>query len=135
MSGMSAPMARTGGVHFWDDLDPATRETLDLQFLRELSAWDVRGLTDDGVRAYLAFRHERPDAAITTYEEGQIRRMLRRYRDPALVPDPVALEPHDDPLERFGAERLHLTSMETYWVVLALVGIVGLAALVYLVAE
>ena len=63
----------------WYELDRATRRRLDAEYLRDLSWWDVPGLTGQAVRAYLRYRHERPDAAITTYEEGRIRALMRPY--------------------------------------------------------
>jgi len=125
--------ATVSHIHTWAELDQETREELDARFLRELSAWDLRGLTDEGIQVYLRYRHERPDAAITTYEEGQIRRLLRPFRDPARVVDPVAEERHVDRLERFGAERLHATNMETYWTVLAAIfALAGVTMLIVL---
>ena len=116
---MSTLSHTTGGAHFWGDIDPATREELDAQFLRELSSWDIRGLTNEGVQAYLAFRHERPDASITTYEEGQIRKMLRRYRDPGI-------DPHvgwRDLQGRFGASRSLPGASEAFWIQLGLLAV------------
>ncbi len=104
----------------WEDLDSATRADLDAQYLRELEAFNVPGLSEEGVRRYLEYRHERPGATITTYEEGQIRRMLRGFGDPTAEPDPVAEEEHVGRLERFGAERLHFTNIGTYTGVIVL---------------
>ena len=98
----------------WDRLDETTRHEREAQYLRELSMMSLPGLTETGVEAYLAYRHERPDSAITTYEEGQIRRLLRRHVDPSRVPDPVGAEEHVGRLETFGATRLHLTNAQTY---------------------
>jgi len=98
----------------WDRLDERTRRDLEKQYLRELSMMSLPGLTEKGVEAYLDYRRERPEAAITTYEEGQIRKLLRQHVDPARVPDPVAAEEHVGRLETFGARRLHLTSSQTY---------------------
>jgi hypothetical protein len=98
----------------WDRLDEATRRDREAQYLKELSMMSVPGLTEEGVEAYLRYRHERPDSAITTYEEGQIRKLLHRYVDPSRVPDPVAAEEHVGRLETFGATRLHLTNAQTY---------------------
>lgn len=125
--------ATASHIHSWNELDPATREELDARFLRELAGWELRGLTDEGVQVYLRYRHERPDAAITTYEEGQIRRLLRPFRDPDRVADPVDEESHIGRLERFGARRLHATNMETYWMVLAAIfGLTGIVMLIVL---
>lgn len=98
----------------WDQLDETTRRDREAQYLRELSLMSLPGLTDEGVEAYLRYRHERPETAITTYEEGQIRKLLRQFVDPSRVPDPVAAEEHTGRLETFGATRLHLTSAQTY---------------------
>lgn len=60
----------------WRTLDRTTRRRLDEEYLRDLSWWSVPGLTGRAVRAYLRFRHERPGAAITTFEEGRVRRLM-----------------------------------------------------------
>ena len=118
----------------WEDLDEASRERLDASYLEELSRCAEPGLTEDGVRAYLEYRHERPDAQITTYEEGQIRHLLHEYQDPSLRPDPVEQEEHDDVFERFGARRLHMTNMGTYVIIfLAHVFVVMAAFVAYLI--
>jgi len=98
----------------WDRLDERTRRDLETQYLRELSMMSLPGLTGAGIEAYLGYRRERPEAAITTYEEGQIRKLLRHHVDPSRVPDPVAEEEHVGRLETFGASRLHLTNSQTY---------------------
>jgi len=98
----------------WDEFEPSARKKLDEQFLKELETWPEPGLTEEGIQAYLQYRHDHPTEAITTYEEGQIRKMLHRYVDPTTIPDPVEQEEHTDPVERFGAERLHLTNSATY---------------------
>jgi hypothetical protein len=116
---MSTLSNTTGGAQFWGDIDPATREELDAQFLRELSFWDIRGLTNEGVQAYLAYRHQRPDASITTYEEGQVRKMLRRYRDPTMTPD-VTWRDLQGP---FGASRSLPGASETFWIQLGLLAV------------
>ena len=108
---MSAPSATT---IVWDQLDEATRHEREVQYLRELSLMSVPGLTEQGVEAYLRYRHERPETAITTYEEGQIRKLLRGFIDESRIPDPVAAEEHRGRLEKFGARRLHLTAAQTY---------------------
>ncbi len=98
----------------WDELDEHTRRRLDRQYLEELRDEGRAGLTEEGVQRYLDYRHERPFAQITTYEQGQIRRMLHRLRDPDAVPDPVDQETHEGRIEQFGASRLHLTKVGTY---------------------
>ena len=98
----------------WEELDEATRRELDAQYLKELDDWGIHGLSEDGVRVYLEYRRERPGAAITTYEEGQIRKMLHPYADPSKRPDPVEAEEHLDPLETYGARRFHFTNQQTY---------------------
>ena len=108
---MSAPSAPTIA---WDQLDEATRRDREAQYLRELSLMSVPGLTEQGVEAYLRYRHERPETGITTYEEGQIRRLLHGFIDESRIPDPVAAEEHRGRLETFGATRLHLTAAQTY---------------------
>ena len=64
----------------WEELDPETREELERQYLDELGDYYEPGLTDEAVQAYLKYRHERPDAAITTFEEGQIKKLLHQFR-------------------------------------------------------
>lgn len=108
---MAAP---TVGRTAWEQLDESTRREREAQYLRELSLMSVPGLTEQGVEAYLRYRHERPETAITTYEEGQIRKLLHGFIDPSRIPDPVAAEEHRGRLETFGATRLHLTSSQTY---------------------
>ena len=115
----------------WEELDDATRQKLDDQYLRELSDWGIHGLGDEGVRAYLDYRHERPGAAITTYEEGQIRKLLHPYADPSRRPDPVAEEEHLDPLEVYGAKRFHFTNQQTY--VAIMVGMTFVAVIAFVI--
>jgi len=115
-------------ITHWEDLDPETREALDTIFLAEFEALAGPGVRESAVEEYLRYRHERPAAQITTYEQGQIRRMMRRLRDPTAVPDPVEQEDHVDAVERFGANRLHLTNTGTYVVVLFAHLYVGLLA-------
>jgi len=98
----------------WNDLDPGTRAALDAQYLKELDSWQEPGLSDEAVRLYLEYRHERPGATITTYEEGQIKRLLHPFADPSVEPDPVALEEHHGRLEHFCAEKLHFTNVGAY---------------------
>jgi hypothetical protein len=98
----------------WQELDPTTREALDTQYLKELAMISEPGLTEEGVRAYLDYRHERPDAAITTFEEGQMRRMLHRWVDPTRLPDPVEQQDHRGWLEQFFARRFHWTNERAY---------------------
>lgn len=119
----------------WDGLDAKTRAHLDAVFLEELRVLASPGVTDEAtVRAYLEYRHERPHGQMTTYEEGQVRRMLARHRDPATAPDPVAAEEHTGRLERFGAERLGLTNIGTFGTVMfVLVYLVLLATLLILI--
>jgi len=111
----------------WDDLDVETREALDRQYLAELTAYDEPGLSEEAVQAYLRYRHERPDAAITTFEEGQISHMLHQLRDPSKVVDPVEQEEHLDFLERLGA-RCHLTNLQCYAVIVLALGILAVVA-------
>ena len=98
----------------WKDLDGTMRRELESQYLKELSMMSLPGLTEEGVEAYLAYRHDRPEMAITTYEEGQIRKLLHGFIDPARLPDPVKQEEHTCKLENFGAQKLHLTNSQTY---------------------
>ena len=110
----------------WDNLDPETREALDAIYLAEFESLAGPGVRASAVEEYLRYRHERPAAQITTYEQGQIRRMLRRLRDPTAIADPVEDEDHVDAVERFGAKRLHLTHTGTYVAVLFVHVYVGL---------
>ena len=98
----------------WDELDGVRRRELESQYLKELSMMSLPGLTEEGVEAYLAYRHDRPEMAITTYEEGQVRKLLHRFIDPARLPDPVEQEEHTGKLENFGAQKLHMTNAQTY---------------------
>ncbi|HXV76671.1 MAG TPA: hypothetical protein VD788_10160 [Candidatus Polarisedimenticolaceae bacterium] len=113
----------------WSELDEPQRRELDLQYLRELSMVSRPGLTAAGIQAYLDYRHERPERAITTFEEGQIDRLLQRYVDRSHLPDPVALEEHRGRLERFGAARLHLTNAETYVAIMVTLNLLFVIAL------
>ncbi len=118
----------------WEQLDAATRRRLDAQYLEELARVAEPGLTERGIRAYLDYRHERPEAQITTFETGQIRHMLHGLRDPGQVPDPVEQEEHRGRMERFGARRLHLTHFELYAaIVLAHVYLGVVAILLFLI--
>ena len=120
-------MARAAHLD-WNELDLATRERLDRQYLRDLSLWNAEGLTDEGVRVYLDFRRGHHDVALTTYEEGRLRKLLRPHIDRSRLPDPSETEEHVGWLERFGASQ-HLTNDETYLRVIGtvlLIGIVGL---------
>jgi len=114
----------------WEDLDEAAREELDSQYLQELRDWGIHGLDDEGTRVYLDYRRERPGAAITTYEEGRIRKLLQPYADPLQRPDPVAEEEHLDPLEVYGARRFHLTNQQTYVAIMVGLTFVALVAFV-----
>ncbi len=107
-------MAPSTTTRRWEDLDPTTREELDARFMKELATWHEIGLSDEGARLYLEYRRERLDAAITTYEEGQIRKLLRPYADPSKRLDPVETEEHIDTVEVLGAKRFHLTNVQTY---------------------
>ena len=111
----------------WHDLDSDTRAELDARFLEELRMWCDAPLSDEGTRVYLAYRRERPDAAVTTYEEGQIRKMLRRHAMPSTGPDPVTSEEHLDRLESFGADRLHLTHERTYLMVMVILTLAAIS--------
>jgi hypothetical protein len=114
----------------WEELDPEARKKLDEQYLEELLDWDEPGLTEEGIRAYLEYRHERPGAQITTYEEGQIRHMLHRLAGPSRRPDPVEQEEHLDWLERFGAGWLHVTNAQTYVLVMMALTFAALIVLI-----
>lgn len=120
----------SGSVRTWDELDVQQRHELDARFLEELRMWYDAPLSDEGIQAYLAYRHERPETAITTYEEGQIRKLLHRYVDRSVAPDPVRAEEHVDPLEVFGAEKLHMTNSRTYLSVM--VGLTLIAVVVFM---
>ena len=98
----------------WEELDEATRQQLDAQYLKELAMISEPGLNERAIRAYLDYRHERPDAAITTFEEGHIRRMLHRMVDPAKLPDLVEQQTHRGRLESYFARRWHWTNERTY---------------------
>jgi hypothetical protein len=113
----------------WEELAPTMREELDRRFLGELARWSTPGLTDDGVQAYLDYRHQRPDAAITTYEEGQIRKILHDHQGTTREPDPVELEDHVGRIEQIGARRFHLTNDQTYFAVMLLLTFAFFAAL------
>jgi hypothetical protein len=115
-------------VTHWEDLDPETREALDEIYLAEFEALAAPGVPESAIDEYLRYRHERPAAQITTYEQGQVRRLLRRLRDPSAIPDPVDEEDHVDAVERFGANRLHLTNIGTYVAVLFVHVYAGLLA-------
>ena len=113
----------------WPSLTPEERRELDTQYLRELSRMSLPGLTEEGLDAYLAYRHERPVHSITTFEEGQIRRLLRPYVDRSRLPDPVVNEEHRGWLENFGARRLHLTNAQTYVAVMVTLNLLVVVAL------
>jgi hypothetical protein len=98
----------------WEELGGAKRQELERQYLKELSMMSLPGLTDAGVEAYLEYRHDRPEMAITTYEEGQIRKLMHQFIDPSRLPDPVEQEEHTGRLENFGAKKLHMTNSQTY---------------------
>ena len=97
-----------------DESAETRRRELESQYLKELSMMSLPGLTERGVEAYLAYRHDRPELAITTYEEGQIRKLLHRFIDPTTLSDPVEQEEHTGKLENFGARALHMTNSQTY---------------------
>ena len=118
----------------WNRLDAETRRRLDQEYLAELDDWDLPGLTPEGVRVYLEYRHERPDVQITTFEEGQVRKLLRDYAEPSSGPDPVDEEEHIGRLERFGAERLHLTNDQTYVAVMVTLTFLFVIALLIVVS-
>ncbi|MCP4004639.1 MAG: hypothetical protein GY725_10620 [bacterium] len=109
----------------WEDLDQATREEFDARFIEELANWQEIGLSDEGIRVYLEYRRERPDAAITTYEEGRIHKMLRPYTDPSERVDPVEAEEHIDAVEVLGAKRFHLTNVQTYGAIMLVLTLVA----------
>jgi len=111
----------------WEEIEPEHREELDRQYLKELEDWGEPGLSETAVQTYLDYRHQRPDAAITTYEEGQIKKLLHGLSDPTQAPDPVEQEEHLDALERFGAKRLHFTNMQTYVVAVFVVAMAAIA--------
>ncbi len=116
----------------WEELDEATRRELEAQFLRELSMMSQPGLTEEGVQAYLAYRHDRPEQAITTYEEGQIRKLLHQFIDESKIPDPVAAEEHRGKLETFAAQRLHLTNAQTYVAIMVTLNFLFVLVLLFL---
>ena len=113
----------------WENLDVATREELDRLYLAEFEDLAGPGVPDSALDSYLAYRHERPAIQITTYEQGHIRRMMRRMREPGAIVEPFETEDHVDAIERFGAGRLHLTNTATYAIVLFVHVYVGLLAL------
>ena len=115
----------------WTELDGTKRRELESQYLKELSMMSLPGLTDEGVEAYLAFRHDRPEMAITTYEEGQIRKLLHSFIDPAKLPDPVEQEEHTGKLENFGAQKLHLTNSQTYVAIMVTLNLLFLLVLLF----
>ena len=115
----------------WKELDGSARRELESQYLKELSMMSLPGLTEEGVEAYLAYRHDRPEMAITTYEEGQIRKLLHRFVDPAKLPDPVTQEEHTGKLETFGAQKLHLTNAQTYVAVMVTLNLLFLLILLF----
>jgi hypothetical protein len=104
----------------WEELDPQTRRELDEQYLDELKNWGEPPLSEEGIKTYLSYRHQRPQAAITTYEEGQIRKLIHGLTDPSKSQDPVEQEEHLDPLEVFGAKRFHWTNAQSYLAVMLL---------------
>lgn len=117
----------------WNELPPETRQELDREFLRDLALWEERGLSESAVQAYLDYRHQRPAHGITTYEEGRIRALLREQGVGETVrPDPVEQEEHVDPVERFGARRLHLTNDWTYLAIMVALTFVFVTALLAL---
>ena len=126
-------VSATAEVH-WNQLDSETRKKLDQEYLQELADWDLPALSDAGVRAYLDYRHERPDTQITTYEEGQIRKVLHEYEDRWAIPEPADTEDHRGWLEVFGAERLHLTNAQTYVAVMVSLTFVFVIALLIFVS-
>jgi hypothetical protein len=115
----------------WKELDGSARRELESQYLKELSMMSLPGLTEEGVEAYLAYRHDRPEMAITTYEEGQIRKLLHRFVDPAKLPDPVRQEEHTGKLENFGARKLHLTNSQTYVAIMVTLNLLFLLLLLF----
>ena len=113
----------------WDQLDPETQKALDAQYREELERVAGPGLTPDALDEYLEYRHRRPEAQITTYEEGQIRRLLRGKYDPSQQPDPTEEEEHTGRIENWGARKLHLTNFGTFLFILlahVYVGLIGL---------
>ena len=120
----------------WDELDPETRAALDAQYIKEFEGLAEPGVPPEALAAYLEYRHGRPAGQITTYEQGQIRRLLHRTRDRTRIVDPVEDEEHHDGVERFGADRLHLTNDGTFLAILFVHVYVGLvAALVWLLVR
>jgi len=114
----------------WDQLDPHTQAALDEQYRKELERVAGPGLTPGALDEYLEYRHRRPEAQITTYEEGQIRRLLRGKLDPSLLPDPTGEEEPRGRIEKFGSRTLHLTHFGTFLFILLAHVYVGLIALV-----
>ena len=115
----------------WQDLDPETREALDDVYRAEFAGLAETGVPESALKLYLEYRHERPAAQITTYEQGHVRRMLHRMRDLEAIPDPVELEDDVDAIERFGSKSLHLTHSGTFLIVLFAHLYVGLLALLF----
>ena len=69
--------------------------------------------------------------AITTYEEGQIRKLLHGFIDPARLPDPVTQEEHTGRLENFGAQKLHMTNSQTYVAIMVTLNLLFLLILLF----
>ena len=115
----------------WEELDGATRQELESQYLKELSMMSLPGLTEEGVEAYLRYRHDRPEMAITTYEEGQIRKLLHQFVDPSRLPDPVEQEEHTGRLENFGAKKLHMTNAQTYVAIMVTLNLLFVLVLLF----
>jgi hypothetical protein len=116
----------------WDELEETRRRELELQYLKELSMMSLPGLTEGGVEAYLAYRRDRPGMGITTYEEGQLRKLMHRFIDPTKVRDPVEEEEHTGKLDKFGAQRLHMTSSQTYVAIMVTLNLLFLLILLFI---
>ena len=72
-----------------------------------------------------------PEMAITTYEEGQIRKLLHRFVDPSKLPDPVEQEEHTGKLESFGANKLHMTNAQTYVAIMVTLNLLFVLVLLF----
>jgi len=116
----------------WEELDGTRRRELETQYLKELSMMSLPGLTEEGVEAYLEYRHDRPELAITTFEEGQIRKLMHQFIDPSSVPDPVEQEEHTGRLENFGAKKLHMTNSQTYVAIMVTLNLLFVLVLLFI---
>jgi len=112
---------KTQGYLTYDEVNSyLPDEDVSPEKLDELKNWGEPPLSKEGIKTYLSYRHQRPEAAITTYEEGQIRKLIHGLTDPSKIQDPVEKEEHRDPLEVFGAKRFHWTNAQSYLAVMLL---------------